>query len=117
MRACQCTFCRAHGALSTSDPRSFIEFNANRPELLSKYRFAQRTADFLVCKKCGVYIGAIIETARGRFGIVNVNALEHIPGGVSPAVPMEYGSESLEERTARREGRWSPVRGAGILDR
>jgi hypothetical protein len=114
IRACQCAFCRAHQALSTSDPKARIEFMAASPSLLNRYRFAQRTADFLVCSQCGVYIGALIETARGRFGIVNVNALDPVPVEVAAPVPMEYGAESHEQRIARREQRWSPVSGAGI---
>ena len=109
VRACQCTFCRAHHALSTSDPMARIEFTATSPSLLNKYRFARRTADFLVCSQCGVYIGAMIETARGRFGIINVNALNPVPVGVAAPVAMEYGAESPKQRIARREQRWSPV--------
>jgi hypothetical protein len=109
VRACQCSFCRAHQALSTSDPESAIEFSQTRPELLHRYRFGQRTADFLLCRNCGVYIGALIETARGRFGIININALRPLPTDVAAAVPMEYGLESAEQRIARRERRWSPA--------
>jgi hypothetical protein len=114
VRACQCAFCRAHQALTTSDPEARIEFTAIRPALLSKYRFAQHTADFLVCSQCGVYIGAMIETPRGRFGIINVNSLNPVPAEVAAPVPMEYGAESHEQRIARRELRWSQVSIAGI---
>jgi hypothetical protein len=113
VRACQCSFCRAHDVLSTSDPDARIEFTATRPSLLNKYRFARYTADFLVCSRCGVYIGAMIQTARGRFGIINVNALDPVPVEVAAPVAMEYGAESQEQRIARRERRWSPVT-AGI---
>jgi hypothetical protein len=114
VRACQCNFCRAHGALSTSDPNARVEFTATNPSPLNRYRFAQRTADFLVCSQSGVYIGAVIETARGRFGIVNVNALDANPFELAAPVPMAYGAESSEQRIARREQRWSPVIGTGI---
>ena len=114
VRACQCSFCRAHQARTTSDPQARIEFVAERPSLMGRYRFAQRTADFLVCSQCGVYIGAMIQTPRGRFGIVNVNALSPIPKAIAAPVAMEYGAETHEQRIARREQRWSPVSGAGI---
>jgi hypothetical protein len=114
VRACQCAFCRAHQVLSTSDPEARIEFTAVSPALLSKYRFAQRTADFLVCRQCGVYVGAMIETSRGRFGIINVNALNPVPAEIAAPVPMEYGAESPEQRIARRERRWSQVSDAGV---
>lgn len=99
-----------HRVLSTSDPTSHIELTAATSTLLNKYRFARHTADFLVCGRCGVYIGAMIETARGRFGIININALDQIPVDVAAPVPMEYAAESHEQRVARREQRWSPIR-------
>ena len=39
IRACQCSFCRAHDAQSTSDPAGQISFIASRLESLQKYRF------------------------------------------------------------------------------
>jgi hypothetical protein len=111
VRACQCGFCRAHHAATTSDPGARIEFKAADAMLLNRYRFARRTADFLICRRCGVYIGAVIETARGRFGIINVRALRPILPEVAPAVPIDYGVETSEQRIARREQRWSPVTG------
>ena len=110
VRACQCGFCRAHRVLSTSDPESSIEFQTVRPESLNRYRFGERTADFLICRECGVYIGALIETARGSFGIINLNALRPLPSSLPEPVPMEYGAESREQRIERRELRWAPAR-------
>ena len=31
VRACQCSFCRAHGALTTSDPAGSLEFRDDDP--------------------------------------------------------------------------------------
>ena len=75
IRACQCRFCRAHDALSASDPNGFIEFTVADPKQLNRYRFGLKTADFLLCRECGVYIGALIETENGQFGIINTHAL------------------------------------------
>jgi hypothetical protein len=82
VRACQCAFCRAHQALTTSDPEARIEFTAIRPALLSKYRFAQHTADFLVCSQCGVYIGATMgsETTAAAAGAVGTPGGRALPG-------------------------------------
>lgn len=110
VRACQCTFCRAHAALSTSDSSGSVRFFEHSVGALNRYRFGQRTADFLTCRNCGVYLGAVIDTARGRFGIINVNALRRIPAGLPAPVPMDYENETLEQRIARREERWTPAR-------
>jgi hypothetical protein len=112
LRACQCGFCRAHVALSGSDPAGTIEFHEHRSGALERYRFGLRTADFLLCRRCGDYIGALIGTRRGRFGIVNVNALRPLPDGLPAPIAVDYGEETSEQRVARREQRWTPVTGA-----
>jgi hypothetical protein len=109
IRACQCSFCRAHDALSTSDPAGQISFTAARPDLLQKYRFGLKTADFLLCRACGVYIGAVIDTASGAFGIVNVHALSKAPGNLGATAPAVYDDEDVGARVSRREDRWTPV--------
>jgi hypothetical protein len=109
IRACQCFFCRAHDALSTSDPAGQIAFTAARPESLQKYRFGLKTADFLLCRECGVYIGAVIASAAGTFGIVNVHALKDTPANLAATAPAIYDDEDVDGRVSRREERWTPV--------
>ena len=111
IRACQCRFCRLHDALSTSDPGGSLEFVAARPELLQRYRFALRTADFLLCRDCGVYIGAVIETDQGSYGIINTHALAEQPEDIAAVQPISYDGEETPGRVSRREERWTPVPG------
>lgn len=111
IRACQCAFCRAHDALSTSDPAGTLEFSASNPDNLQRYRFAMRTADFLLCRECGVYIGAVIETDQGRFGIINTHSLASTPADIADVAPISYDSEDKQGRVGRRETRWTPVTG------
>jgi hypothetical protein len=101
-----------HAALSTSDPAGSLEFRAHEPQKLQRYRFAQRTADFLLCRECGVYVGAVISTPRGRFGIVNTRVLQPQPEDLAAAVPISYDAETGAERVSRRESRWTPVAAA-----
>ena len=111
IRACQCAFCSAHDALSTSDPQGRIAFSASELSQLQRYRFALRTADFLLCRNCGVYIGAVIETGSGRFGIVNTHSLTPVPENIAAVAPISYDSEDTSGRVSRREERWTPVTG------
>jgi len=111
IRACQCRFCRSHDALSASDPAASIDFEASEPTHLQRYRFGLKTADFLLCRRCGVYIGALIETPNGRFGIINTHALTHPPADLAAPMAMHYDDEAVPGRVARREERWSPVTG------
>ncbi|MCH8306949.1 MAG: aldehyde-activating protein [Proteobacteria bacterium] len=110
IRACQCSFCRAHDTLSTSDPAGSLEFTASDPDLLNRYRFGLRTADFLLCRECGIYIGALIETGKGRFGIISMHALVEAPENLAATEPISYDSEDIAERVSRRETRWTPVK-------
>jgi hypothetical protein len=112
VRACQCSFCLAHMTLTTSDPASRLEFFEHTAGALNRYRFGRHITDSLICRICGVYIGAIVATARGRFGIVNTNAMRNRPTGLPPAELKDYGNETAEQRSARREQRWTPVTGA-----
>lgn len=111
VRACQCGFCRGHGALSTSDCEGTVRFRYVSPDRLRRYRFALRTADFLVCRECGMYIGTVMMTGAGAVAIVNVNVLRERPRGLATARTVNYKNESLEQRRARRREHWTPVYG------
>jgi hypothetical protein len=108
VRACQCSFCRSHGALATSDPEGSLEFRSTDPALVQRYRFGGRTADFLVCRECGIYVGVQMTSDKGRFGVLNVLTLRPLLT-VSAPQPMDYGAESPEARCSRREARWTPL--------
>ena len=112
VRACQCSFCRAHGAETTSDPSGEIEWRATDEAAVNRYRFGLETADFLLCRRCGAYAGAVIESPRGRFGIVNTRLLEPRPDGLPAAAPASYEGEDSTARIRRREQRWTPVTAA-----
>ena len=108
MRACQCTFCRGHGARTTADPDGSVSFRITDPSKLKRYRFGTRSSDFLVCGECGVYVAALISSTRGQFATLNVNTIRGHPGIPEPN-PVSYDGESVEQRQARREQRWTPV--------
>jgi hypothetical protein len=110
VRACQCSYCRAHDALSTSDPDGELDFTAALPDLLQRYRFGLGTADFLLCRCCGVYIGAAVESDFGIFGIINTHTLADPPVNLATAAPISYDAENTEGRVSRRGERWTPVR-------
>lgn len=109
LRACQCTFCRAHGALSTSDPKGSVQFTFKDEGQLTRYRFGQRTADFLICGVCGIYIGAEMEHDGRRYAIINTNTLDEAAKVTQDLAPMHYDKETSGERIARRAARWTPV--------
>jgi hypothetical protein len=84
-------------------------FQVGRVELLERYRFGLKTADFLVCGGCGVYLGAQIKTTHGAFGIINTLTMMPVPEGLPAAARADYGSERPDERVERRKKRWTPL--------
>ena len=108
LRACQCAFCRAQGALSTSDPSGTVRFEIDAEPI--RYRFGLKTADFLVCGQCGVYVGATIEDGGRAWAILNANTLDEVAALTQPPTPMDYDGEDEAARMARRKARWTPVK-------
>jgi hypothetical protein len=76
LRACGCSFCRAHNTRTASDPRGAVDIWAEDWSLVEFYRFGTGTAAFGICKRCGVYIGAVGETAAGTRAVINTNCLD-----------------------------------------
>ena len=109
LRTCQCTFCRTHGVLSTSDPAGSLRFVEHAPETLHSYRFGHKTADFLICRNCGSYIGARMQPGDRAFGIINVRILHSLAAQLPQPVPMDYDKEGTDDRLLRRESRWTPI--------
>jgi len=111
MRACGCRFCRTHGAVTTSDPGGALELVCREPGQLMRYRFGLGTADFWVCRGCGVYLGAV--TGDGRSGLINTHALVDRPATLPAPRTTSYDGETAAERLARRHQRWTPMRAVG----
>ena len=109
LRADTCSFCRKHGARTTSDPRGRVSITVHRPEQLLRYRFGLETADFLVCARCGIYVAAVMSEGAGWWATVNVNIFDAVDRLTQPATPVTYEGESAAERSARRKARWTPA--------
>jgi hypothetical protein len=109
LRADQCSFCRRHGARTTSDPRGRVTIRIRGGTDPIRYRFGHRTADFLVCARCGIYVAAVMREEGGAWATVNVNTLEPSEAFAREAVPVSYEGETEAERRARRRARWTPA--------
>ena len=109
LRACGCAFCRAHSTRTVADLGGAAEIAANDWSQVEFYRFGSQTADYILCRRCGIYIGAVCDTASGTRAVINVNSLED--RATFSAVPeaSNYDGETTETRLARRAERWMPV--------
>lgn len=109
VRACQCSFCLKHGGVYTSDPAGSVRFVHEDAAKLSRYRFGQKTADFVFCGRCGSYLGAVTEEDGRMLMVLNLRAFDPAPEGLPAAQPMSYEGEPTGDRNARRAERWTPV--------
>jgi hypothetical protein len=107
-RACQCGFCRRHGAATTSDPQSRLHIEA-APGSINWYQFGRRQVDVLLCAECGVYVASTLPVEGGRLSTLNVAGVS-LPGfeGRAPE-PAVYDDETDDERLVRRTARWTPT--------
>ena len=104
-RACGCSFCRLHGALNWSDPRGKAIIRIKDKQQLQKYRFALGTADFYLCRLCGVYLGAVLSDDDGTWSTLNLR----LSGLPFRKQPVNYSNENSADRIVRRKRAWTPT--------
>lgn len=115
IRACTCSFCRAHGACCTSDPSGLVSFHLKKPDFLNRYTFALRTAEFLLCSNCGVYIAALLLSEEAAFATVNLKSLRAGIPELAAATEVSYATETRKQRIQRRRSNWTPVQQAAWI--
>jgi hypothetical protein len=108
VRACQCGFCRRHGAMTVSDPAGRARF-AIEPGGLIEYQFATRTGTSLICGRCGTYVGVVLKQGSQAWSVLNVRGLAIAAFGGREATPMVYEGETSAARIARRQAKWTPT--------
>lgn len=108
-RACQCSFCRKHSTAAVSDPAGHVTFRANDPDQLNRYTFGLGSTEFLICRTCGVYVGAFMPSGDEAFANVMAGALDAHEDFPGPPVPVHRSQENLEERQSRRRKMWTPA--------
>ena len=109
-RACQCSFCRQHQSRSVSDPNGSVRIMVDNAELLSRYKFSMQSIEFLICRECGVYVGAyMIDPANDKtYATLMVSALDQRKRYPQPN-PYDYDDQDKQARTARRARSWTPA--------
>ncbi len=109
LHACQCDFCRSHNMRSLSDSKGRIEMRVQDETQLNRYHFGMKMVDFLICKNCGNYIGAVQQIDNQLFGIMNANLAENRGNQFGEAKHAFFEQETSEERSARRKDVWTPA--------
>lgn len=106
---CQCTFCRKHRSRAVADPLGHLSVVVNDPAQLHRYTFGLRTAEYLICRVCGVYVAAVTPGNGERRAIVILNCLDEHLRFVREPIAVTYDVETRSERVARRQRRWMPA--------
>jgi hypothetical protein len=105
-RACGCSFCTKHGGVWTSNPKGALRVGVEDPALASKYAFGTRTADFHICKRCGI-VPVVTSLIDGHlYAVVSVNAFEGIDPSLLRRGPANFDGEGTDTRLARRKRNW-----------
>lgn len=105
-RACGCTFCVKHGGVWTSYPAGALRVRIGDEALVSRYRFGTGTAEFLICRNCGVVPVVTSQIDDRTFAVVNVNTFENVDQALLSRAPASFDGESDEVRLARRARNW-----------
>jgi hypothetical protein len=79
-RACDCDFCTKHMAAFISDPKGSLSIWISDESARGTYFQGSNQAEFLLCKNCGVFIGALYRADGRIFGTVNARVLAPADG-------------------------------------
>jgi hypothetical protein len=105
-RACGCSFCVKHGGVWTSNPGGALKVVVSDPALVSRYAFGTRTAEFLICSRCGI-VPVVTSRIDGRlYAVVSVNAFEGVDQSLLRRAPANFDGEGPDSRLARRKRNW-----------
>lgn len=92
--------------VTAGDPEGKVEITIVDADEAVRYRFGARTADFLLCGRCGVYVAAVIATDSGAVCTLNLNVLDERSAFTAEPVSVSYDDETREARLQRRGEQW-----------
>ncbi len=106
-RACSCSFCAKHGNVWTSCPTGSLNVHIRNENQLSKYSFETKTAEFYICKTCGITPIVTSNIDDRLYAVVNVNTFEgNSTSLIKPATLSTFDGESTANRLTRRKRHW-----------
>jgi hypothetical protein len=99
-RACDCDFCRKHGAAYVSDPYAALTLWIRNERDTGRYRQGSGQAEMLLCRECGVLVGALHRADGRLYGVVNATAIDggRRFGSEQPVSPQTLSAEDKLKR-------------------
>src|SRR5262249_54105876 len=106
VRECGCSFCQKHGGLWMGPAGARLSVAIERPAEGTRYAFGTRTADFHVCRVCGVVPVVTSVIAERLYAVVSVRAFEGVAPERLERRAVDFEGEEMSERLARRTRNW-----------
>jgi hypothetical protein len=105
-RACDCEFCTRHGAAYISDAQGSLVVRIKDESESRMYRQGSGQAGFLLCRSCGVLVGAFYRRENQLYGTVNARVLAAEFAASRPASPKQL---SDQDKAQRWQELWFPA--------
>jgi hypothetical protein len=74
-RACDCDFCRKHGAAWVSDRQGALVIRLRSADCAGIYRQGSGVAEMLYCRDCAVLVAALYREADKLYGVANARSI------------------------------------------
>jgi hypothetical protein len=103
-RACDCDFCRKHGAAYVSDPQGSLAIRIRDALNTGYYRQGSGLAECLFCRSCGVLVGVLYREDARVYGAINAKIVE---AGTAFGVEQTASPKALSDSQKTR--RWQDI--------
>jgi hypothetical protein len=106
-RACDCDFCLKHGAAYVSDPHGSLLIRVGDERQAGKYTQGSGQAELLLCRNCGVLVGALYRDGGRLYATVNATVID---GAAKFGARQPVSPKSLSDRDKAQRWReiWFP---------
>jgi hypothetical protein len=104
-RACDCDFCRKHGAAYVSDPQGSLQLRIEDENRVGRYRQGNQLADMILCTRCGALIGAQYRDEDRLYATVNVRVISGA-ANFAEERPVSPKKLSGDDKVARWKELW-----------
>jgi hypothetical protein len=105
-RACDCEFCRKHGAAYVSDPQGALRILIRDQRHAGRYTQGSGMAELLLCRNCGVLAGALYAEHGRLYATVNARILDPAAGQFAAEQPVSPQTLADREKVQRWKDIW-----------
>jgi len=103
-RACDCSFCTKHRAAYISDPEGSLMVRFEDPGKVGRYRQGSETAEMLLCRNCGVLLGALFHDGVRDYATINARVLD---GAIACGTDQIVSPQTLSQ--SEKTDRWRRI--------